>query len=84
MTPSACRDCPQRPAPPASASMQPNRTPLLNDLLSRRILVLDGAMGTMIQGYRLSEAEYRGRRFADWQSDLRGQQRSAGADAAAS
>jgi 5-methyltetrahydrofolate--homocysteine methyltransferase len=39
---------------------------LLRDLLSRRILVLDGAMGTMIQQYRLSEEDYRGARFADF------------------
>src|SRR5579872_7317433 len=38
----------------------------LRDLLSRRILVLDGAMGTMIQRYKLSEADYRGTRFADF------------------
>ncbi|MGH8447295.1 MAG: methionine synthase [Solimonas sp.] len=40
--------------------------------LRRRILVLDGAMGTMIQNYKLGEAEYRGERFADWQRDLKG------------
>ncbi|OYX05599.1 MAG: methionine synthase, partial [Rhizobiales bacterium 32-66-8] len=37
-----------------------------------RILVLDGAMGTMIQGLRLDEAGYRGARFADWKSDVKG------------
>ncbi len=37
-----------------------------------RILVLDGAMGTMIQGHRFSEEQFRGERFADWPSDLRG------------
>ncbi|SFK54046.1 methionine synthase [Methylocapsa palsarum] len=37
-----------------------------------RILVLDGAMGTMIQQHKFSEAEFRGERFADWPSDLRG------------
>src|SRR5258708_19870127 len=36
------------------------------------ILVLDGAMGTEIQGLKLDEAGYRGTRFADWPSDLRG------------
>jgi len=41
---------------------------LLRDLLSRRILVLDGAMGTMIQQYRLSEEDYRGARFADFKA----------------
>jgi len=39
---------------------------LLRDLLSRRILILDGAMGTMIQQYKLGEAEYRGERFRDF------------------
>ncbi len=41
-------------------------------LARERILVLDGAMGTMIQGLKLSEAEFRGARFADWPKDLRG------------
>jgi 5-methyltetrahydrofolate--homocysteine methyltransferase len=39
---------------------------LLRDLLSQRILILDGAMGTMIQRYKLTEADYRGARFADF------------------
>jgi 5-methyltetrahydrofolate--homocysteine methyltransferase len=41
-------------------------------LLKERLVILDGAMGTMIQGHRLSEAQFRGERFADWRSDLRG------------
>src|SRR5210317_1096506 len=41
-------------------------------LLEERIVLLDGAMGTMIQGYRLSEDDYRGERFAGWESDLKG------------
>ncbi|MHB8471338.1 MAG: methionine synthase [Gammaproteobacteria bacterium] len=40
--------------------------------LKKRILILDGAMGTMIQRYKLGEAEYRGTRFADHHSDLKG------------
>jgi 5-methyltetrahydrofolate--homocysteine methyltransferase len=44
----------------------------LQPLLARRILVLDGAMGTMIQSYHLGEKDYRGERFADWPRDLRG------------
>ncbi|MDV3239760.1 MAG: methionine synthase, partial [Gammaproteobacteria bacterium] len=44
----------------------------LNDLLQNRILILDGAMGTMIQTYKLSEADYRGERFKDWPCDLKG------------
>jgi len=45
---------------------------LLRQQLSQRILLLDGAMGTMIQGYKLEEDDYRGTRFADWESDLKG------------
>ncbi len=41
-------------------------------LLAERILFLDGAMGTMIQRHKLGEADYRGDRFADWPSDLKG------------
>src|SRR6202045_5331399 len=45
----------------------------LEALLRERIVVLDGAMGTMIQRYKLSEADYRGERFADWKGkDLKG------------
>ena len=44
----------------------------LAQLLHERILILDGAMGTMIQRYRLGEADYRGERFKDWPSDLKG------------
>ncbi|HVD33730.1 MAG TPA: methionine synthase, partial [Gemmatimonadales bacterium] len=44
----------------------------LQPLLARRILVLDGAMGTMIQSYHLGEKDYRGERFAGWPRDLRG------------
>ncbi|MBI3043103.1 MAG: methionine synthase [Betaproteobacteria bacterium] len=50
----------------------PDRTAQLEALLKRRILILDGAMGTMIQGYRLAEADYRGERFADHPHDLKG------------
>jgi 5-methyltetrahydrofolate--homocysteine methyltransferase len=45
---------------------------LLKQLLSQRILFLDGAMGTMIQSYKLEEKDYRGERFADWAVDLKG------------
>ncbi len=40
--------------------------------LDERILLLDGAMGTMIQGYGLDEDDYRGERFGDWHMDLKG------------
>ena len=44
----------------------------LSTALKQRILILDGAMGTMIQAHGLDEAGYRGQRFAGWQIDLRG------------
>jgi 5-methyltetrahydrofolate--homocysteine methyltransferase len=44
----------------------------LEALLGQRIVILDGAMGTMVQNQRLNEADYRGTRFADWPSDLKG------------
>ncbi len=44
----------------------------LREALARRILILDGAMGTMIQRYRLSEADFRGERFANHPVDLKG------------
>ncbi len=40
--------------------------------IAKRILVMDGAMGTMIQNYKLEERDYRGSRFADYKSDLKG------------
>ncbi|MGH8475063.1 MAG: methionine synthase [Methylococcales bacterium] len=43
-----------------------------SELLSQRILFLDGAMGTMIQSYGLVEKDYRGERFSDWSKDLKG------------
>ena len=44
----------------------------LQQLLSERILLLDGAMGTMIQARRLTDDEFRGERFADFPHDLAG------------
>ena len=49
-----------------------NLTPELESILRKRILILDGAMGTMIQRYKLGEEDYRGERFADWPKDLKG------------
>ncbi|TMI85686.1 MAG: 5-methyltetrahydrofolate--homocysteine methyltransferase [Bacteroidetes bacterium] len=40
--------------------------------LEKRILIIDGAMGTMIQRHKLTEADYRGDRFKDWHKDLKG------------
>src|ERR1700761_9715513 len=42
------------------------------DVLKERILIIDGAMGTMIQRHKLEENDYRGERFKDWPSDLKG------------
>ena len=47
----------------------------MNDIksqLEKRVLIIDGAMGTMIQRYNLTEADYRGERFKDWPYDLKG------------
>ena len=52
--------------------MQPDRTAELISLLQQRLLILDGAMGTMIQRHNLQEADYRGTRFADHPHDLKG------------
>ena len=52
--------------------MTNRRGDALQALLRQRIVILDGAMGTMIQGYRLDEAGYRGRRFADFPRELKG------------
>jgi 5-methyltetrahydrofolate--homocysteine methyltransferase len=57
---------------PASPFTRAERLAALDAALATRILVLDGAMGTMIQQYRLTEADYRGTRFAEWHRDLRG------------
>jgi 5-methyltetrahydrofolate--homocysteine methyltransferase len=53
-------------------SKMPDKAFTLNTLLRKRVLILDGAMGTMIQRHKLDEAAYRGVRFADWPSDLKG------------
>lgn len=49
-----------------------NQTEHLKQLLQQKILILDGAMGSMIQTYQLSEADYRGAEFADYPQDLQG------------
>jgi 5-methyltetrahydrofolate--homocysteine methyltransferase len=50
--------------------MSTNKT--IQDCLKERILIIDGAMGTMIQRHKLEEADYRGERFKDWASDIKG------------
>ncbi len=54
------------------SSPRPDATVALTQALRTRILVLDGAMGTLIQRHELTEADYRGARFADWGQDLKG------------
>ena len=48
-----------------TVAAQSNTTELLHELLATRILILDGAMGTMIQRYKLQEADFRGQQFAN-------------------
>jgi 5-methyltetrahydrofolate--homocysteine methyltransferase len=52
--------------------MMTNVKETLNSIAKQRILILDGAMGTMIQRYKLSEADYRGEQYKDWPVDLKG------------
>ena len=56
----------------ASPNPRYTRAAALPGILQQRIVVLDGAMGTMIQRYKLGEADYRGTRFADHGKDLKG------------
>lgn len=49
-----------------------SRTTMLFEALNNRILILDGAMGTMLQRYKFEEEDYRGERFKDWESPLKG------------
>jgi len=51
---------------------QTSKEQQLQDASQQRILILDGAMGTMIQQHKLAEEDYRGERFADWHSDVKG------------
>src|SRR3954454_7332242 len=44
----------------------------IREELEKRILIIDGAMGTMIQRYKLEESDYRGDRFKDWHTDVKG------------
>ena len=65
-----------------TTSRYPDRARALLRLLERQIVILDGAMGTMIQRHRLTEADFRGNRFAGWPVDLVRQQRFVDAHAA--
>ncbi|GAA1917136.1 5-methyltetrahydrofolate--homocysteine methyltransferase [Marmoricola bigeumensis] len=55
-----------------AADLRPDATAALADVMAERVLVIDGAMGTLIQRHHLDEAGYRGERFADWDRDVQG------------
>ncbi|MBX3174454.1 MAG: methionine synthase [Gemmatimonadaceae bacterium] len=55
-----------------SSFTRAQRIAALHAEAAKRLLVIDGAMGTMVQTYGLTEADYRGARFADWATDLKG------------
>ncbi len=55
-----------------TAQLRPDASDTLAEAMRHRVLVMDGAMGTMLQQLGLSEAEFRGERFADWERDVRG------------
>jgi len=57
---------------PAASDRTYTRGAALPALLARRIVVIDGAMGTMLQRHRLDEADFRGARLADHPVDLKG------------
>ncbi len=57
---------------PGETRPQDDRSEELRALMAERVLVLDGAMGTLIQRHRLEEDDYRGERFTDWERDVKG------------
>ncbi|MBT6579194.1 MAG: dihydropteroate synthase, partial [Cellvibrionales bacterium] len=61
-----------KPATNSNKAITQQRVAALHQALKDRILVIDGAMGSMIQAYDLQEADYRGERFADFPKDLKG------------
>ncbi len=52
--------------------MRSDRIALLENLMKERVVLMDGAMGTMLQGYKFSEEDFRGERFKDWTRQLQG------------
>ena len=57
---------------PKLVAQFPERSRKLVELLKQRIVIIDGAMGTMIQRHKLEEVDYRGERFKDWHRDVKG------------
>jgi 5-methyltetrahydrofolate--homocysteine methyltransferase len=58
--------------PDLPVNERPDATALLTKLLQERVLIIDGAMGTMIQAHQLDEAGFRGERFHDWAHEVKG------------
>jgi len=52
--------------------MRSDRIALLENLMKERVVIMDGAMGTMLQGYKFSEEDFRAERFKDWHRQLQG------------
>lgn len=52
--------------------MRSDRITLLEDIMKKRVVIMDGAMGTMLQGYKFTEEDFRGARFKDWGQQLQG------------
>src|ERR1700733_7060056 len=63
---------PEVPIPEVSMPTHAERARAFLTLLQKRLVILDGAMGTMIQRHTLNEQQFRGERFAAWRTDLRG------------
>jgi 5-methyltetrahydrofolate--homocysteine methyltransferase len=57
---------------PSRRTHKLNKMKTIQDCLTERILIIDGAMGTMIQRHKLAEKDYRGERFRDWHKDVKG------------
>src|SRR5690349_24232811 len=55
-----------------SEDLRPDASAALAEAMSQRVLIMDGAMGTLIQRHQLGESDYRGERFADWGQDVQG------------
>lgn len=56
----------------SNTALRPDATTALREAMRMQVLIMDGGMGTMLQAQGLSEEDFRGERFADWPSDVRG------------
>lgn len=79
-SPLTLRSARRRPAAPPHARARPPAAPVdgakvreyVDGMMSKRIMIIDGAMGTTIQQYKFTEADFRGERFKDFTHDIRG------------